>query len=79
MRQLLPFLPNANKNHIKLLMACSRNISIFPSANAQFGTVAAQKEISAHLVKHAPQMILLNDQMPQSLTKSQLHSQNPHK
>ena len=48
------------KNHIKLLMACSRNVSIFPSA----------KGISAHLDKHAPHMILLNDQMPQSVTKS---------
>jgi hypothetical protein len=37
-------------------------------------------DISAHLEEHAPQMILLNDQMPQSLHKwCSCASPNPHK
>ena len=68
MRQLLPYLPN-EKTTSNSSWPAAENLAYSPQQMLRWHR-RRSKGISAHLEKHAPQMILLNDQMPQSLTKS---------
>ena len=54
------------KNYIKLLMACSRKFSIFPSANAQMAPSPLKRNKCASC-KTRPSNDLANPQMPSKL------------